>query len=216
MTGNLSEFPAIKTMPVEGLIPYARNSRTHSEEQVAQIAASIKEFGFLNPIIVDGSNGIVAGHGRVLAARKLGMTELPCVEASHLTDTQRRAYVIADNKLALNAGWDDEALRVEFAQLSDDGFDLEITGFSLDEIGALQFGEAVEIEMPNLKSGDKEPFQQVAFTLHDEQVESVKTALELSKSMGEFFDSLNSNSNGNAIARICEMFVTQNANSQGY
>jgi DNA modification methylase len=135
------KFPLIKTAQVGDLIPYARNSRTHSDEQITQIAASIKEFGFLNPVIVDGENGIIAGHGRVMAAKKLGMTELPAVEASHLTDAQRRAYIIADNKLALNAGWDDEMLRVEFAELTEAGFDLDLTGFSLDEIGALQIEE---------------------------------------------------------------------------
>ena len=207
------QFPTYKTVKTSSLIPYARNSRTHSEQQVSKIAASIKEFGFLNPVIIDDNSGIVAGHGRVLAAQKLGMAELPVIEASHLTDAQRRAYVIADNRLALDAGWDDEMLRVEFAELVDMDFDLELTGFTADEISAVQFGEVVETEMPDLKSGEKEPFQQVAFTLHDEQVGSVQTALELSKSMGEFFDSLNSNSNGNAISRICELFVTQNANS---
>lgn len=138
------KFPSIKNMPTADLIPYARNSRTHSDEQVAQIAASIREFGFLNPIIIDGDNGIIAGHGRVLAAQKLGLESLPCVEASHLTDAQRRAYVIADNKLALNAGWDDEMLRVEFADLAEAGFDLELTGFSLDEIDGLQIEEIEE------------------------------------------------------------------------
>jgi site-specific DNA-methyltransferase (adenine-specific) len=137
----VSKFPSIKTVSVADLIPYARNSRTHSEEQVTQIAASIKEFGFLNPVIIDGEKGIIAGHGRVMAAKKLGMTELPAVEASHLTDAQRRAYIIADNKLALNAGWDEEMLRVEFAELTEAGFDLDLTGFSLDEIGALQIEE---------------------------------------------------------------------------
>lgn len=130
----MSDFPDYKTVPTDSLIPYARNSRTHSDEQVAQIAASIREFGFLNPIIIDGDNGIIAGHGRVLAAKKLGMEKLPCIEASHLTDAQRRAYIIADNKLALNAGWDDEMLRVELDELGEMGFDLELTGFSLDEI----------------------------------------------------------------------------------
>ena len=137
----MNKFPSIKTVLVADLIPYARNSRTHSEEQVSQIAASIKEFGFLNPVIIDGEKGIIAGHGRVMAAKKLGMTELPAVEASHLTDAQRRAYIIADNKLALNAGWDDEMLRVEFAELTEAGFDLDLTGFSLDEIEALQIEE---------------------------------------------------------------------------
>ena len=130
----MPDFPYYKTVQIDELIPYARNSRTHSDDQVAQIAASIKEFGFLNPIIIDGDNGIIAGHGRVLAAQRLGLTELPCIEASHLTDAQRKAYVIADNKLALNAGWDDELLRVELDELGELGFDLELTGFSLDEI----------------------------------------------------------------------------------
>lgn len=134
----MAEFPTIKKVDIEKLIPYARNSRTHSAEQIDQIAASIKEFGFLNPIIVDGENGIIAGHGRVMASKKLGVKELPCVDASHLSETQKRAYIIADNKLALNAGWDEEMLRVEFDELSEANFDLELTGFSLEEIEALQ------------------------------------------------------------------------------
>jgi ParB-like chromosome segregation protein Spo0J len=128
------KFPLIKAAQVADLIPYARNSRTHSEEQITQIAASIKEFGFLNPVIIDGENGIIAGHGRVMAAKKLGMTEVPCVEASHLTDAQRRAYIIADNKLALNAGWDYEILRVEFEELSETNFNLDLTGFDNQEL----------------------------------------------------------------------------------
>ena len=131
------KFPDYKMVSVDSLIPYARNSRTHSDEQVAQIAASIREFGFLNPIIVDGDNGIIAGHGRVLAAQKLKIEQLPCIEASHLTEAQRKAYVIADNKLALNAGWDDELLRIELDELKSSGFDITITGFSLDELAAL-------------------------------------------------------------------------------
>jgi hypothetical protein len=131
---QVSDFPAYKTVSTDLLIPYARNSRTHSKGQVDKIAASIKEFGFLNPIIVDGENGIIAGHGRVMAAQKLGLDTLPVIEASHLTDAQRRAYVIADNRLALDAGWDDEMLRVEFSELAEAGFDLELTGFDADEL----------------------------------------------------------------------------------
>jgi hypothetical protein len=129
----MKDFPEYKTVDVDDLVPYARNSRTHSKEQVAQIAASIKEFGFLNPVIVDGDNGIVAGHGRVLAAQKIGMTTLPVIEASHLTEDQKRAYVIADNKLALNAGWDEEMLRVELTALESAGFDISLAGFTVDE-----------------------------------------------------------------------------------
>lgn len=129
-------FPAYKTVSVADLIPYARNSRTHSDAQVGKIAASIREFGFLNPIIVDGHNGIVAGHGRVLAAQKMGLATLPCIEAAHLTEAQKRAYIIADNRLALDAGWDNEMLKVELTDLQADGFNLELTGFNLDEIAA--------------------------------------------------------------------------------
>lgn len=137
-------FPLIKRIDVEKLIPYARNSRTHSPDQVAQIAASIKEFGFLNPVIIDGEMGIIAGHGRVMAARKLGITELPCIDAAHLTEAQKRAYIIADNKLAMNAGWDDEMLRVELQDLVGVGFDIELTGFSLDEIDTILADEPEE------------------------------------------------------------------------
>ena len=129
-------FPAYKTVSVADLIPYARNSRTHSDVQVGKIAASIREFGFLNPVIVDGQNGIVAGHGRVLAAQKLGLASLPCIEAAHLTEAQKRAYIIADNRLALDAGWDSDLLKIELTDLQADGFNLELTGFNLDEIAA--------------------------------------------------------------------------------
>lgn len=124
----------IEILPAADLVPYARNSRTHDDAQVAQIAASIKEFGFTNPILIDEDGGIIAGHGRLSAARKLGIDEVPCLRLAHLTDAQKRAYVIADNRLALNAGWDEEMLKVEFAELGDLGFDLELTGFDAKEI----------------------------------------------------------------------------------
>ena len=127
----------IKQAPIDDLIPYARNSRTHSDEQVAQIAASIREFGWTNPVLTDGEGGIIAGHGRVMAARKLGITEVPCIELAHLTQAQKRAYIIADNKLALNAGWDNELLALEFGELQELGFDLDLTGFDADELEAL-------------------------------------------------------------------------------
>lgn len=127
----------IEQVAGDDLIPYARNSRTHSEEQTAQIAASIREFGFTNPVLIDAQGGIIAGHGRVLAARKLKMAEVPYIRLDYLTETQKRAYIIADNKLALNSGWDDEMLALELGELGDLDFDLELTGFSLDEIEAL-------------------------------------------------------------------------------
>ena len=155
----MSDFPQYKQQAVEDLIPYARNARTHSDEQVDKIAASIREFGFLNPVITDGDNGIVAGHGRIMAAKKLGMEEVPTVEAAHLTDAQKRAYILADNRLALDAGWDDELLRVEFADLKADGFDLDLTGFDPGEVEGLgadgdepQSGEPSE---PNVSLADR-------------------------------------------------------------
>jgi site-specific DNA-methyltransferase (adenine-specific) len=130
--------------PVDKLIPYINNSRTHSDEQVAQIAASIKEFGWTNPILVDGDNGIIAGHGRLMAARKLGYTEVPTIELKDLTETQRKAYIIADNRLALNAGWDNEMLTIELNDLLADGFALEMLGFDPKELDALLEPEVVE------------------------------------------------------------------------
>lgn len=134
----------ITQIQLEQLIPYVNNSRTHSDEQVAQIAASIKEFGFNNPVLVDKDNGIIAGHGRVQAARRLGLTEVPCVRLEHLTETQRKAYIIADNRLALNAGWDNELLRLELNEL-DGGIDLNLLGFTVPELTiAMGFGADFE------------------------------------------------------------------------
>jgi ParB-like chromosome segregation protein Spo0J len=133
----MTVFPAYKTVSVESLVPYARNSRTHGPQQVDKIAASIREFGFLNPIIVDVQNGIIAGHGRVMAAQKLGLATLPVIEASHLTEAQRRAYVIADNRLALDAGWDNDLLKIELQDLDAAGFDLSLTGFEIGEMAAI-------------------------------------------------------------------------------
>jgi len=126
----------IEVLPVDKLIPYARNSRTHSDAQVAQIAASIREFGFTNPVLIDADGGIIAGHGRVLGARKLGMAAVPCIRLGYLTETQKRAYVIADNKIALNAGWDEDMLATELQELADMDFDLDLTGFDSSELDA--------------------------------------------------------------------------------
>ena len=133
----------VEKWPIEKLVPYAKNSRTHSDEQIAQIASSIKEWGFTTAVLVDESGSIIAGHGRILAARRLGMTEVPVMVASGWTDSQKRAYVIADNKLALNAGWDNELLALELGELGDLGFDLDLVGFTDEEIAALM---PVEIE----------------------------------------------------------------------
>jgi DNA modification methylase len=137
----------VEHWPLGRLIPYAKNARTHDEAQVAQIAASIVEFGWTNPILVDDAGGVVAGHGRLLAARKLGLDVVPVIVLSHLTPAQRRAYVIADNKLAMNAGWNEELLAAELHTLNGDGFDLALTGFADDEIDGLlaPFGDDAEV-----------------------------------------------------------------------
>jgi hypothetical protein len=146
-----TDNPKYKTVLVSDLIPYARNSRTHSDVQVNKIASSIKEFGFLNPVLIDKDNGIIAGHGRVMAAQKLGLKEVPVLQIGNLSDTQKRAYIIADNRLALDAGWDEEMLRVEFAELTDDGFNLELTGFDLGEIKDIDLSEPSERELDGSK-----------------------------------------------------------------
>ena len=127
----------IELWPIDKLVPYTRNPRTHSESQVAQIAASIAEFGFNNPILVDTKAGIIAGHGRLLAARKLQLTEVPVIVLDHLTEAQKRAYVIADNQLALNAGWDEALLTAELAALQQDDFDVNLIGFADEELARL-------------------------------------------------------------------------------
>lgn len=122
---------------VNELIPYINNSRTHSEEQVNQIVANINEFGFTNPLLIDEKDNIIAGHGRLLASKKLKMEEVPCIVLSGLTEAQKKAYVIADNKMALNAGWDFNLLSLELENLKELDFDLELTGFDTDEIDSL-------------------------------------------------------------------------------
>jgi ParB-like chromosome segregation protein Spo0J len=199
----------IELWPLDRLRPYERNARTHSPEQVAQIAASIREFGFTNPLLVDGANGILAGHGRLAAAKAMGMAEVPVIVLDHLSAEQRRAYVLADNKLALNAGWDMSLLQAELGDLGDLDFDLSLLGFNDDELKDLLSEDVEELDgMPELKDGEKEPLQQITFTLHDDQAELVKEAIEVAKAMGPFVDTGNENSNGNAIARVAELFMS--------
>ena len=128
---------AVERRPVASLLPYARNARTHSESQVAQIAAAIREWGWTVPVLIEPDGGIIAGHGRIMAAQKLGIAEVPCMVAEGWSEGQKRAYIIADNKLALNAGWDMDALKVEFQEIDDLGFNLELTGFGTDELTVL-------------------------------------------------------------------------------
>jgi len=153
--GSGVQSAQIEQISTADLIPYARNSRTHSDEQVAQIAASIREFGFCNPVLIDGQNTIIAGHGRVLAAGRMKLETVPCLRLTHLTDAQRRAYVIADNRIALSSGWDSELLANELSDLHADEFDMALLGFDADELTALmgfelepEAAEIVEDEVP--------------------------------------------------------------------
>lgn len=142
---------------VDSLIPYARNARTHSDEQVAQIAASIQEFGFNNPVLVDGHKGVIAGHGRILAARKLNLSSVPVIELGHLSETQKRAFILAENKLTERGGWDSDLLSVELADLQDAGFDLELTGFDDSELKSyLDQGDEKPVADPQNPSVNEE------------------------------------------------------------
>jgi ParB-like chromosome segregation protein Spo0J len=155
----------IERIAVEMLLPYAKNSRTHSDEQVAQIAASIKEFGFNNPILIDKENTVIAGHGRLLAARRLNIKQVPCIQLSHLSENQRRAYIIADNKLALNAGWDNELLALEIEDLENLGFNTDLLGFDPSELNTADVdysvldGEDVKDQLNDMASGVRKAIQ---------------------------------------------------------
>jgi ParB family chromosome partitioning protein len=203
--GAGGQSAVIEQLPTAELVPYARNSRTHSDEQVAQIAASIREFGFCNPVLIDAEGTIIAGHGRVMAATRMKLETVPCLRLSHLTNAQKRAYVLADNRIALSSGWDEAMLANELSDLHADEFDMALLGFDADELGKLLAFEAEEIEPPELASGDREPFQQMTFTLHDDQVKIINAATDKAKQAGPF-DGPNENSNGNALARIAEAY----------
>jgi ParB-like chromosome segregation protein Spo0J len=197
----------VERWAIEKLVPYARNARTHSDEQISQLAASIKEWGWTTPVLVDEQGSIIAGHGRTLAAQRLQMTEVPVMVAKGWSEAKKRAYVLADNKLAMNAGWDNEMLRLELGDLQAMDIDLDLTGFSADEIAAFQFDDDAEAEMPELRDGDKDPFQQKTFTLHDEQAEVVDNAITLARTNPLADTGLNENTNGNALALICHQWL---------
>jgi len=153
----------IEVLPVDLVKPYYGNARTHSDEQVAKIAASIKEFGFTNPILIDRANVVIAGHGRLAAALALGLYEVPCLRLDSLSDAQRRAYVLADNKLAEQAGWDRSLLRLELFDLKNEGFDLELTGFSDEELDAL-----LEVDTGDGNDDEEEETFSLTITSKDE------------------------------------------------
>lgn len=155
----------VEQIGIETLIPYANNARTHSDAQVAQIAASIREFGFNNPVLIDEQSGIIAGHGRVLAARKLELDSIPCIRLNHLSETQRRAYIIADNKIAMNAGWDEELLALEVAELTEFGVNMDLLGFDISELNFAEIDysvledEDVDKQLSDMANGVRKAIQ---------------------------------------------------------
>jgi len=186
------------------LIPYVNNSRTHSSEQVQQVASSIKEFGFTNPILIDETDGIIAGHGRLMAAQLLDMQEVPTIRLIGLTKAQTKAYVIADNQLALNSGWDIDMLRMEVENLKELDFNLDFLGFDDSVLDKLL---DIDGDLPVLPDGDKDPFQQKTFVLHDEQAATIDSAITLARTNPLADTGLNENSNGNALNLICEQWL---------
>lgn len=145
----------IKFLGTSTLIPYKKNARTHSDAQVSEIAASILEFGFTNPVLVDSKKGVIAGHGRLMAAKKLGLKEVPVIILDHLNEKQKRAYILADNKLALNAGWDEKILAEELASLIDSGYETDVIGFSQSELRDLLPDEVLGEDVQKEKSSTK-------------------------------------------------------------
>ena len=165
----------IEQLATGDLIPYVNNSRTHDDKQVGQIAASIKEFGFTNPILIDNENGIIAGHGRLQGAQKLGIEQVPCIRLGDLTEAQKKAYVIADNKLALNAGWDMDLLAVEIEGLQALDFDVDLLGFDADE---LDFSSGAFDEPPSSEDDYEEVFEIVVSCDNENEQEKIFQMLE--------------------------------------
>jgi ParB-like chromosome segregation protein Spo0J len=200
-------------MPLSKLKHIDRNARVHSPEQIQQITESLKKYGFVAPIVIDSKGTVYAGNGRLQAAKNLEMTEVPCVMLEGLSKAEMRAYALVDNRLSETSSWDKDILKIELEELAlDIDLDLSVVGFSADEIEAMLAGDflgivADGVNMPVLPDGDKSEFQNMTFILHDEQAEIVKTSLEKAKKMGKFLNTTNENSNGNALARICELFL---------
>ncbi|CAH6850543.1 ParB/RepB/Spo0J family partition protein [Vibrio crassostreae] len=193
---------------VRELSEYENNSRFHSDEQIEEIVNSIKTFGFTAPILIDENGEIIAGHARLRAATILEYSQVPCIVLSGLTESQKKAYVIADNQLALNSDWDIDALRAEIDHLKSTDFDISVLGFSDEYLDELL---DIEIEFPSLPSGDRELYQQKTFTLHDEQASIIEDALQVAKKAPAIKTGLNENSNGNALTAICEQWLGRGA-----
>jgi len=204
-------FDRVERVDREELIPYTNNPKEHPEEQVKKIASSIKNYGWDQPIVVDGDGEIIKGHGRLQAAEKLGLDEVPVIRREDLTDAEAKAARIADNKTAESA-WDDDLLGTELSLLEDTPVGMDTLGFDEDELDSV-IGEAslddedIAEAFGDLPDDGRDPIRQKTFTLSEEQVDTVEDAIEAAKDMGEFPPGPNDNSNGNALARVCREFV---------
>jgi hypothetical protein len=201
----------IEQIKVSDLLPYINNARRHPEAQIAQLAASIKEFGFNNPILIGDDLTIIAGHGRFDAAKRLGLTEVPCIKVSHLTPTQRKAYILADNKLALNAEWDIELLNLELDHLQENGFDIEFTGFTdtdlqkirddLDQASLLQMSDGAEQDNPAQPKEKNSEFYPLSVLVEHDQRNDIFAAIKKAKEKHSLDNS------GDAIWSICKEWM---------
>lgn len=198
------------TLPLEKLIPYAGNPRKN-DHAVEQVAAAIKRFGFRVPVLAKSDGSLIDGHLRVKAAKVLGMEEVPAVLCDDLSAADIKALRISINRMAELADWDSELLAAELEGLAAEGFELEDMGFDEKAMGELGQFSAEEVALPELASGDRQPFQQKTFTLHDEQAEEIDAAISKAKEMGHGQSAVNENSNGNALAFICQSFNRANA-----
>jgi len=197
--------------PLGDIVPYGENPKKHPTEQVDKIASSIRRFGWDQPIVVDGDGTIIKGHGRYQAAQKLGLGDVPVIEHTELTDAQARAARIADNRVA-ESDWDDELLATEFELLREENISLEATGFDTDGVDDVEKGlepdeEEIEEAFGDLPDGDRDPIRQRTFTLAEEQLDTVETAIERAKENADTDHPVNSNQNGNAIAAVCEAYL---------
>jgi ParB-like chromosome segregation protein Spo0J len=196
----------IEIADINSIQPYINNPRKLKDSAIEKVSKSIKEFGFRQPIVVDTNRIIVVGHTRYRASKKLGLKEVPITIAENLTQEQINAYRIADNRTNEEAEWDYKLLQEEFSNLFDEKFNLELTGFNEDELKKyLALEEDFKVDLPEINDEDKQPFQQITFTLHNKQYEIVQKALDYIKKQN-IDDSINDNRNGNAITEICKLF----------
>jgi len=211
MPPNTEFHDDVEVRPLDSIVPYGENPKEHPTEQVDKIASSIRRFGWDQPIVVDGAGTIIKGHGRYQAAQKLGLDDVPVIEQSDLSDAEVRAARIADNRVS-ESEWDNELLATEFELLRNEGMSLEATGFGGDEIDEVEKGlepdeEVIEEAFGDLPDGGRDPIRQRTFTLAEEQLDTVETAVERAKENADTDHPVNTNDNGNALAVVCQEYL---------